>query len=194
MPDRNDHTTEQAIQRVITGLGHLEQTLDPIRLPVIGNSMAPMLRDRDILDVSFNSSTRLKCGDVIVRGRHELITHRVIVTRRNRVYTKGDARYWIDPVIDRRDILGIVNRVDRNGVIADMGSAHWTVINKLIGTVAWIQVYLTWRRQAITQKQNNGSVFDRLSFWISKKLNWIILLLFAGKWIRQKPLRMDEKC
>ncbi len=194
MVDGNDQFTEQAIHRVIAGLKQLDHTLDPLRLPVIGSSMTPMLRDRDILVISFTLPAKLKCGDIIVWGRHELITHRFIIARRNRVYTKGDARYWIDPVIDHTDVLGIVKRVDRNDMIADMESTRWKAINRLIGTIGWVQVCLTWRRQAIITKRKGGSLIDRFSFWVSKMVNWIILFLLAGKWMYQKPLRMDEKC
>jgi len=190
----SDHSDERTLQQAIAELKKLDQRLDFIRLPVIGDSMAPMLKDRDILDITFSVPGRLTCGDIIVWGKYELVTHRIVVTRRHRVYTKGDARYWIDPVINHNDILGIVKKIDRNGLIADMGSKRWKIINRLIGVIGWVQVNIIWQRQMMNKHRNDGSKLDRVSFWVSKKLNWVILLLFASRWIYHKPLRMDERC
>jgi signal peptidase I len=194
MLDSSDQSNGMAIQQAIVGLKQLDRGSDLIRLPVVGNSMSPMLKDRDILVISFAPQGRLACGDIIVWGKHELITHRVILARHHRVYTKGDARYWIDPVINNNDILGIVKQIDRNGLIADMESTRWKIINWLIGSIGWFQVCLVWRRQTIVKKRIDGSRMDRLSFWVSKKLNWVILFILAGRWMYQKSLRMDERC
>jgi hypothetical protein len=194
MLDSSDQSNGRAIQQAIAGLKQLNRGSDLIRLPVVGNSMTPMLKDRDILVISFAPQGRLACGDIIVWGMRELITHRVILARHHRVYTKGDALYWIDPAISHNDILGIVKQIDRNGLIADMGSTRWKIINWMIGSIGWVQVYLAWRRQTIVEKRSDGSRIERISFWVSKKLNWVILFLLAGRWISQKSLRMDERC
>lgn len=193
--DGGNRSNEITFQQAIAGLNQLNQRLDFIRLPVTGNSMTPMLKDRDILEVGIDHLSKLVPGDIVVRGKHELITHRVIATKHQRVYTKGDARYWIDLMQGRDDILGKVIRIERNGLIADMESTRWRVANRLVGLIGWMQVYLVWSEQLDGRSKNGRRGWlHRLSFWISKRLNWVILFVLTGKWLRQKSLRMDEKC
>lgn len=193
MDDKN-RFNDFTIQKAIGSLKHTSQQLDSMRLPVLGGSMTPMLRDRDILEISLILPAKLTCGDIVVRGKHELITHRVLFSRHGRVYTKGDSRYWIDPMSSRNDIFGKVRYIERNGLIVDMGSFRWKVINRLIGFVGQIQVYLVWPAQVMVKSRETKVWWHRLSHWLGKRMNWVILFLLAGKWLFQKPLRMDEKC
>jgi len=192
--DGGDQNQDNALQKAIAGLKQLDGRLDFIHLPVTGDSMTPMLKDRDILVVSFDHLDKLAQGDIIVRGRHELITHRLVATRRHHVFTKGDARYWLDPMLGEDDIIGKVRRIERNNLVADMEMRRWTAVNRLIGFVGWLQVVLVWSEQLAGESRQGRKWMHRWSFWTSKRLNWVILFLLAGKWLRQKPLRMDEKC
>jgi signal peptidase I len=188
--DGGNRFREITIPQAIAAL----KQMDVVRLPVVGNSMTPMLMDRDILMIEVAPPSELARGDIIVRGKHELITHRVVAIRRNRVYTKGDARYWIDPMTEVVDILGKVKQIERNGLVVDMESAPWRIVNRVIGGIGWIQVYLVWSEQTAGKNKTGKTGLHRISFWISKKLNWVILLLFTGRWLFHRPLRMDEKC
>ena len=167
--------------------------MEEMRLPVSGSSMLPMLKDHDVLVIGSVTDQRLVCGDLVVRGRYEMIAHRVLWTQDSRVYTKGDARYWIDPMTEGEDIWGIVKQIDRSGTVADMEAIRWKVINRLIGFVSRIQVYLVWTEQVTGQNRGRKIWWHRFSFWVSKKVNWVILFLLASRWLYKKPLRIDEK-
>mgnify|MGYP002388065044 CR=1 FL=1 len=192
--DGGDQNKDRSLQQAIAALKLLGDGLDHIRLPVTGDSMTPMLKDRDILEVSFVHPSKLLRGDVIVRGRHELIIHRVVGTRDQYVYTKGDARYWIDPMRGGDDIIGKVRRIERNGLIANMETRRWAVVNRLIGFVGWVQVVPVWIEQLAGASRRGRNWLHRISYWTGKRLNWVILFLLVGGWLRKKSLRMDEKC
>ena len=192
--DGDNHLRQISAKQAIAGVQQGNSKLEVMRLPVVGSSMAPMLREGDILLVNLILPDMLTCGDIIVRGNHELITHRMLVARSNLILTKGDTRYWVDPLVSRDNIWGIVKQVNRNGLIANMESSRWKVINRLIGLSGWIQVYLAWPEQIAGKSRDRKIGWHRIIYWFSKKINWVILFLFAGNWIFQKTLRMDEKC
>ena len=192
--DGGERDQDIALQHAIASLKQVDGRLDFIRLPVTGNSMAPLLKDRDILEISIDYRGKLARGDIVVRGTNELITHRVVATRRHHVYTKGDARYWIDPARGREDIVGKVKQIERNGLIADMEAGRWKAVNTLIGLIGWTQINLVWCEQLAGESRHGRKWLHRLIFWVGKRLNWVILFLLVGAWLRQKPLRMDEKC
>jgi hypothetical protein len=186
--DGDNNLGQISSKQTIAGIQQVNSKLEVMRLPVVGSSMDPMLRERDILLVNLILPDMLTCGDIIVRGNHELITHRVLVARSNRILTKGDARYWIDPIISRENIWGVVKQVNRNGIIANMESRRWKVINRLIGLCGRILVYLALPEQITGKSRDRKIGWHRTIYWFSKKINWVILFLFARKWIFQKSL------
>jgi signal peptidase I len=192
--DANKQHSQLIIRKTIISGKLGDPGLDVMRVPVIGSSMEPVLRERDILLISLVLPETLACGDIIVRCKNELITHRVLVISHNQVYTRGDAHYWIDPMISGEDIWGIVTQIDRNGLIANMDSIRWKVINQMIGLLGRIQVSLTWQEQVNGKRRDRKICLHRFNYWFGKKVNWVILFLFAGRWLFHKPSRMEEIC
>ena len=88
------------------------------RFRVRGFSMNPFIKNGDIVTISplFNLSTVF--GRPVAFIHHEiddLIVHRVVGKIGNRYFIKGDSSFKIDGLIPRKDILGVVTKVERQG-------------------------------------------------------------------------------
>jgi hypothetical protein len=173
------------LREIILDIAHTDNDIGELQLPVVGNSMTPMLKEGDIIGIRPSEAESTDRGDIVVRWNNELITHRVIYALENQIYTKGDSRHWIDPPCVTEDILGKVRFIDRSGYRIDLNDLRWKVINRSIGWIGWILVKSFWSDQ-LAGKSKDGILWKhRLSYWLSKKLNWIIIFIFAGLWLRR---------
>ena len=155
-----------------------------IHIPVVGNSMVPMLIEGDIVTVSPLDTHKLVCGDIIIRWNNEFIVHRVVAVNTYHTYTTGDACYWMDPVHDVGNIIGKVRLITRSGQQADMDQFQWRLINRMIGYTGWLQVKFVWKVQVSGNRENGKNWLHGPSYWMSKRLNSVILFLFEGHWYR----------
>ena len=84
-----------------------------------GSSMEPTLREHDVLHVVPYKSRPVRQGDVtsfISLANGHIITHRVASVEKGGLRTKGDNTTTVDTrVVDPRDIIGIVDSVERGG-------------------------------------------------------------------------------
>ncbi len=91
----------------------------PFRFAARGFSMAPFIRDGDVISVSPPSSRRTGMGDVAAfldRKTGFLCVHRIVYCRKNAVFAQGDNMPGKpDGEISAEDILGLVTRVERGG-------------------------------------------------------------------------------
>ena len=157
---------------------------DDLRLRVAGDSMMPLLRPRDAVIVSPINASQLICGDIIVRYSLDFVTHRYIRAARGMIYTKGDGRYYLDAPFDPGEIVGRVNIVERSGKRINFDTKRWMAINRLIGCVSRFQT----KSEAGSLNKDTWVVTlsHRALFWLYKRLIWIILMVCAYKWIKQK--------
>lgn len=84
-----------------------------------GPSMAPTLREGDLLEIAPCSAVDLRIGDVIVfasPGDPPLIVHRVIATSGGQIRTRGDRNDFVDPPVAGEAIVGRVTAAWRGGV------------------------------------------------------------------------------
>ena len=100
------------------------------RITVRGTSMLPLIRDGDVLVVTF-SDEKLRRGDVVLfRQGNELLAHRALnlANRTNLLLTKGDHLLQSDPKRSREQILGKVIAVERGARKIDLQTLdmRWT--------------------------------------------------------------------
>ena len=89
-----------------------------IKLRAKGYSMDPFIKDEDVLTLSPMEAGKPGFGDVIAFKIHEnsrIVIHRVIRTSADSCLVKGDCCSEPDGLISRKDILGLVSGVERDG-------------------------------------------------------------------------------
>lgn len=83
-------------------------------LKVIGNSMFPLLRKGDWVDVEISGKKSLKPGDIILFHNHQrFVVHRIVSIFNDYLLTKGDWSKSYDPPINMQDIIGRVISIQR---------------------------------------------------------------------------------
>ena len=112
----------------------------PVRLKMISDSMAPMLRPGDII-VMFPlvAGITLQRGDMIVfQPKNALsgelpLTHRLIGSHAAGWVTKGDNRLFPDAPINKGDVLGKVIAYQRGPHQVDLSTPSWILVNGMLG-------------------------------------------------------------
>lgn len=91
----------------------------PFRFRALGWSMAPFIRDGDVITVAPLGQDRAAIGEVLAFVRPDvgsLVVHRVVARRGTAVVLQGDAvPEYPDGVIPSQNIVGRVKRIERNG-------------------------------------------------------------------------------
>lgn len=97
----------------------------PFRFNAGGHSMAPFIRDGDVICVSPLASRAPNLGDVVAFIHPEtklLCVHRVVSVKRDSFFIQGDNMPENpDGMIPRKDILGRVTRVEHAGKMVRLG-------------------------------------------------------------------------
>lgn len=92
----------------LLGKGHA------VQFQARGDSMDPLIRDRDYLHVE--PCTEVRTGDIVlVLAPRGLTAHRVISLRDGVVVTRGDNAPAADDAVPREKVLGKVTAVIRDG-------------------------------------------------------------------------------
>ncbi len=118
-------------------------------IPVLGNSMRPLLREGDQVKV-LHGPKDLRRGDIVVY-QHEgvLIIHRLIMrvdaAGELQYLMKGDNAAGIDPAIPARKILG--------RVVALRRTQRWRCLDApLYRAIGWVIAMTTLTRKALSRK------------------------------------------
>jgi signal peptidase I len=111
-------------------------------LPVLTDSMAPLIRPGDQVQVSAVAVEEIRFGDIVVFGRgDDLIVHRVLKKWRNthHIYflEKGDAGYAYG-LINAEKVVGRVTRVKGRGKTFDLRSPPSRLTNLLLSVWFYI--------------------------------------------------------
>ena len=96
----------------------------PCRFRAKGSSMAPFIRDDDLITVSPSFDSRIRPGDVgaFVRpNRGTLAVHRIVGKKDGYFLAKGDNKHNENEVIPNANLLGRVSGVERNGKRVSLG-------------------------------------------------------------------------
>ena len=94
-----------------------------VEFEVTGGSMAPFIKDHDIVAVEPVGVEGVGFGDVVVwtRSDDRLVVHRVIAEGGGFSVTRGDALRFPDGRIGHGQLIGKVTEVRRNGLIVRWG-------------------------------------------------------------------------
>lgn len=95
-----------------------------LRFQARGFSMAPFIRDGDVLTVVPKGGGRSNPGDIVAfvhPANDRLTVHRIVAIRGGKVAIKGDNVSVPDGAIPEENILGFVRRVERDGRVVRPG-------------------------------------------------------------------------
>jgi signal peptidase I len=122
--------------KVVRDVLHHDQTAGPLRLPVVSDSMRPLLRAGDWIVVESAAPAALRLGDIIVVQRGvELITHRVVSHDTQGWRTHGDNTRVLDQVVQPEEIVGRVSAIERGAQRLDLQARRWQTANRWIGGI-----------------------------------------------------------
>lgn len=96
----------------------------PARFQAKGFSMAPFIKNEDVVTISPLKQKRPGLGDIIAFVRPEkegLCVHRIVRKKDGLYVTRGDNRSETDERVPIKNILGTVTRVERGGNRAFLG-------------------------------------------------------------------------
>lgn len=108
-----------------------------VKIPVVGNSMAPFLiTGRDYVLVQ-KPDCALKKGDVVLFQREsgDYILHRICKIRKGEVYAIGDAQTIKEGPIQRKQIVGFVIKAQRKGIWINETDLWWRFFQNV-----WIRI------------------------------------------------------
>jgi signal peptidase I len=121
-----------------------------IRIPVDGNSMAPLIRSGDYVSVRTAVLHALHPGDIVafLQGGG-LIVHRLVKKKaaggRRWFCQKGDTlRGW--GWIEEENLFGRVDSIEKNGRRLNIADGRLYLMNRLIGYLVWC--WVTWYEAA----------------------------------------------
>ena len=88
-----------------------------VQVPVTGTSMAPFLRQHDLVTLEPITNHQVSVGDIVAfeRAGNRLVLHRVTVRAGDRVRTRGDAAPDDDEWLTRQDLRGRLSQISRQG-------------------------------------------------------------------------------
>lgn len=88
------------------------------RFAARGHSMAPAIRDNDIITISPLGDLMPRRGDVLAfrhPERPQMLVHRVLHAKGKKYYIKGDNCPMADGWVPLENVLGLITRVERKG-------------------------------------------------------------------------------
>jgi signal peptidase I len=135
----------------------------PFRFRAAGFSMAPFIRDGDVITIA-PAPARIRFGEVVAfedSPGGKLAVHRVVRISGDGYLTKGDNAAEPDARVPRPGVLGLVVRVEHRGKRVRFGLGIERAAIAFLSRYGWlIPVVLTaWRivRSAVKRKQDNAA-------------------------------------
>jgi hypothetical protein len=90
----------------------------PFRFKARGSSMSPFIKDGDILTVSPLGKVPPRIGDIVIfihPVSASVVVHRLVAKRGNVYRVKGDNSQGMTTLLPRENVLGRLDRLERNG-------------------------------------------------------------------------------
>lgn len=114
---------------------------DILRLKVTSNSMAPLLRSGDFIILRPAPVTSLNLGDILVtRQEGGYLTHRVVSITDQWVLTKGDRNNQADALTDKKNIVGLVEAIERRGRVHRLDTRSQELLARILGRLARFEI------------------------------------------------------
>jgi hypothetical protein len=117
----------------------LVQPIEPaarLRLTVTGDSMKPLLRAGDVVEVERVPPDDLCAGDIVVVQRQgEFVTHRLLGVDEHGWHTHGDRTRSPDAPVTAADIVGRVAALERGERRVDLQPARWRTSDRMIRAI-----------------------------------------------------------
>ncbi|MEW6681006.1 MAG: PqqD family peptide modification chaperone [bacterium] len=105
-------------------------------LTISGNSMAPLIEDKDKILVLKGNSKEISYGDIILyQIGKRLLAHRIVYLKREKEVlfrTKGDANIGLDDIFPQKGIIGKVIAIQKGRRWLFINNKAWGIINKII--------------------------------------------------------------
>lgn len=112
----------------------------PCRFEARGSSMHPSIQDGDVVTLRPLEAEGPRPGDVVAfvpPGTESVRLHRVIGIEDGQYLMKGDNGLAADGLVERRDILGAVARVERRGRVLRRGPAFAAAVLARLSRTPW---------------------------------------------------------
>jgi signal peptidase I len=112
---------------------------------VTGNSMHPLIREGDPIQIEQCKPRDLSMGDIITFRNDDLtVTHRVLwITRKGndiKLITKGDNEIIWDPPVSAVHIVGKVVGIGRANRTLNLETPSWRFMNRLLGFLFMLEM------------------------------------------------------
>ncbi len=86
-----------------------------------GNSMLPLIKNNDQLIIKKLPFKNIQINDIVVfKKNNQIISHRVVYKTKNYLYTQGDNNHFNDGKISKNQIIGKVEKIQRNKKIINL--------------------------------------------------------------------------
>ncbi|MCP3898718.1 MAG: hypothetical protein GY707_03175 [Desulfobacteraceae bacterium] len=97
------------------------------RFKATGHSMSPFIKNHDIVTISPLPINRPVAGDIVAASFGEkkpIMVHRVIAKKQEKFIIKGDNNNSKDGLFEHDQIIGLVSKIERNGVTVWFGQGY----------------------------------------------------------------------
>ena len=163
----------------------LRQSIEEGKSPylnVISDSMSPLIRRGDQVQLAPATPDKLQKGDVIViHGDDEIITHRFwgLITGPGleQILTKGDRPQHFDPPRDADTLIGMVTGRRRLGRFMEFSQGAGRILNALLTRLAGLDIRLFTPAPKIDQGTEAQAAYDSGMFASTTSNNTVHLLL-----------------
>jgi signal peptidase I len=167
-------------------------------LPVLTNSMEPLIRPGDKVLVSKIEPAEIRRGDIIVfRRGDDLIVHRVLKKWQTadglRFGEKGDRGYTYR-MIDAGNMVGLVTMVKRSRTTIDISSPLTRLINLVVSTwLFWTSIGINSIKSSVDNRI--GNIISRVLFLSSRVLVRLCFLIWypSGIYAGQGETEREKK-
>ncbi|MHA2427778.1 MAG: S24/S26 family peptidase [Candidatus Hermodarchaeia archaeon] len=109
-----------------------------LRFTAHGSSMAPFIRDGDVLTVEPATISELRMGDIVLYRTEgdSVVAHRIVGILGSSLKVRGDASPGSESFIAPDQVLGVIIIVERTGDQIKINEGLWRVLGLL-----WIFTY-----------------------------------------------------
>ena len=129
----------------------------PFRFQVKGFSMSPFIKNRDVVTISPLNDSPIGIGKIVAfvhPGSEKLLIHRIIAKKRNLYAIEGDRLFGRGGLIPRKNIIGLITKIERKGREFCFGLGPERFIIALLSRIKVLPfVFQCWRFISVALKR-----------------------------------------